>query len=122
MCETFISIKMIADRAQPIAIMSEGSKLMPNVPTGHEQGFSDVEVSYWRALFLPKGASTNIVGKLHEAAVQARKTAGVRERFEAAGSEIVREDRSSPGFLGPFVNSAIRKWAETIKASGAAVQ
>jgi tripartite-type tricarboxylate transporter receptor subunit TctC len=118
MCETVTTIKMAAGTAKPIATLAKvRSKLLPDVPTGREQGISDVAASYWSAIFLPKGAPDNVVSKLHSAAVQALKTSAVRNRFEAAGAEIVSEDRSTPEYLGQFVSDEISKWAAISKAS-----
>ena len=122
-CDSVVTVKVWAGRAKPIAIMAKDrSKLLPSVPTAREQGLSDLEASYWNAIFLPKGVPADIVSKLHDAAIQAMKTPAVRERFEAMGAEIVAEDRSTPGYLGQFVKGEISKWTATIMASGVTVQ
>ena len=56
--------------------------------------------------------------KLNDAALQAMKTASVRERLEGLGAQIVSEDRATPAYLGQFVKDEIEKWAAPIKASG----
>jgi tripartite-type tricarboxylate transporter receptor subunit TctC len=124
LCEIVSTAKPQIDggTVKAIAIMTkERSKALPNVPTGIEQGTPGLEAYTWNALFLPKGASADIVKKLNDAAVQAMKTPAVRERLEALGAEIVAEDRATPDYLGQFVKSEIEKWAGPIKASGVTV-
>ena len=125
MCEAVTSVSPHArdGRVKPIATLSKDrSKLLPNVPTAREQGLSDLELSYWFAIFLPRGTPAAVVSKLHDAAVQAMKTPTFQERCKALGAEIVSEDRSTPGYLGQFVNREISKWTATIMASGVTVQ
>jgi tripartite-type tricarboxylate transporter receptor subunit TctC len=124
LCEIVSTAKPQIDggTVKAIAIMTkERSKALPNVPTGIEQGTPGLEAYTWNALFLPKGASADIVKKLNNSAVQAMKTPAVRERLEALGAEIVAEDRATPDYLGQFVKSEIEKWAGPIKASGVTV-
>jgi tripartite-type tricarboxylate transporter receptor subunit TctC len=47
-----------------IAMMTrERSKVLPNVPTGIEQGVPNLEAYTWNAIFLPKGAPAEMVDK-----------------------------------------------------------
>ena len=100
----------------------ERSKALPNVPTGLEQGTPDLEAYTWNALFLPKGTPADVVKKLSDAALQAMKTPGVRERLEGLGAVIVSDDRATPEHLGQFLKAEIEKWAAPIKASGVSVE
>jgi tripartite-type tricarboxylate transporter receptor subunit TctC len=125
LCEVISTAKPQIDggTVKAIAIMTkERSKALPNVPTGIEQGTANLEAYTWNAIFLPKGASAEIVKKLHGAAVEAMTTPNVRERLEGLGAVIVSEDRASPEYLARFVKSEIEKWAGPIKASGVIVE
>jgi tripartite-type tricarboxylate transporter receptor subunit TctC len=124
LCEVVSTAKPQIDggTVKAIAIMTkERSPALPNVPTGLEQGTADLEAYTWNALFLPKGASADIVKKLNDAVVQAMKTPAVRERLEALGAVIVSPDRATPQYLAQFLQSEIGKWASPIKASGVTV-
>ena len=124
LCEIVSTAKPQIDggTVKPIAIMTkERSKALPNVPTGLEQGTPDLEAYTWNALFLPKGTPADVVKKLSDAALQAMKTPGVRERLEGLGAVIVSDDRATPEYLGQFLKAEIEKWAAPIKASGVSV-
>jgi tripartite-type tricarboxylate transporter receptor subunit TctC len=125
LCEIVSTAKPQIDggTVKAIAIMTkERSPALPNVPTGIEQGTPGLEAYTWNAIFLPKGASPELVKKLNDAAVQAMKTPLVRERLEALGAVIVSEDRAKPEYLAQFLKSEIDKWAGPIKASGVTVE
>jgi tripartite-type tricarboxylate transporter receptor subunit TctC len=124
LCEIVSTAKPQIDggTVKAIAIMTkERSPALPNVPTGLEQGTPDLEAYTWNALFLPKGASPELVKKLNDVALQAMKTPAVRERLEGLGAVIVSDDRAKPEYLAQFLKSEIEKWAAPIKASGVAV-
>ena len=110
-----------AGTVKAIAILTkERSPVLPNVPTAIEQGF-DVEAYTWNAFFLPKGTAEAIVRKLNQATVEAMKTPALREKLESAGLKFVSDDRTTPDYLGKFVQSEIAKWAVPIKAGGISV-
>jgi len=100
---------------------AERSPALPNVPTAAEEGTKGLEAYTWNAIFLPKNASADLTKKLNEAAVQAIKSASVRDRLGELGAQIVADSRTTPAYLGQFVKSEIEKWAGPIKASGVSV-
>jgi tripartite-type tricarboxylate transporter receptor subunit TctC/uncharacterized caspase-like protein len=104
---------------KPIAILSnERSKVLPKIATAVEQGYLNLEVSTWNAIFLPKGAPAEVVKKLNDAAVRAMKKPAVRGRLEELGAKIVPEERATPQYLSGFLKTEIEKWAAPIRASG----
>jgi hypothetical protein len=80
----------------------ERSKVLPNVPTGIEQGVPNLEAYTWNAIFLPKGASAEMVNKLNRATVEAMESPNVRERLEGLGAAIVPPVRATPEYLAHF--------------------
>jgi len=124
LCEIITTAKPQVDggTVKALAIFDkERSPALPNLPTAAEQGTQKLEAYTWNALFLPKNAPSDVVKKLNDAAVQAMKTAAVRERLEGLGAKIVPDNRATPEYLGGFVKSEIEKWAAPIKASGVSV-
>jgi tripartite-type tricarboxylate transporter receptor subunit TctC len=97
------------------------SLALPGLASAHEQGLENFDVINWYGFFLPKGAPTPIVQKLHDATVAALGTPLVQERLRAIGTTIIGPDRQSPGYLRGFVASETEKWARPIKASGAQI-
>ena len=121
LCEIITTAKPQVDggAVKAIATMSKTrSNALPNVPTAAEQGFSDMEAYTWNAFFLPKGAPADVVKKLNEATVEAMKDSNVRAKLEGLGAAFVSPDRTTPEYLGKFVQSEIEKWAKPIRASG----
>jgi tripartite-type tricarboxylate transporter receptor subunit TctC len=125
MCEINTTAKPQVDGGtnKGLAIFdSKRSAAMPNLPTAIEQGTEKLEAYTWNAIFLPKNTPEAVIKRLNDAAVQAIKTAGVRERLQGLGAQVVSDDRSTPQYLGTFVKSEIEKWAAPIKASGVSVE
>jgi tripartite-type tricarboxylate transporter receptor subunit TctC len=108
-----------AKTIKAIAVLArERIALLPELPTAREQGLLDVEAEPWFAYFLPKATSETIVSKLHAAVMTAMNDPTVAERLQNVGVMLVAPERRSPGYLGEFVASEIRKWGVAIKASG----
>jgi tripartite-type tricarboxylate transporter receptor subunit TctC len=63
------------------------STALPDVPTTSEAGFATAEYPTWFALFLPAGASREIVDKLHRETLKALQEPRVREKLAALGVE-----------------------------------
>jgi tripartite-type tricarboxylate transporter receptor subunit TctC len=109
-----------AAQVKPIATLSrERSKVMPNLATAHEQGLKDFDAYTWNAVFLPKGTTPEVVGKLNAALLKVMDNPVFRERLETLGLYVVAPERRSPEYLGTFVANEIDKWAVPIRASGA---
>jgi tripartite-type tricarboxylate transporter receptor subunit TctC len=122
LCEIVSTAKPQIDggKVKPIAMMTkEPSAVLPNVPTGAEQGMKDFEAYTWNAIFMPKGVPADIVKKVNDAARQAMDTPAVKDRLSGLGARVVGNDERSPDYLGKFVVSEIKKWEAPIKASGA---
>ena len=124
MCEVVTTVKSQLDGGtiKGLAMFdSKRSKALPDLPTAEEQGTKDLIAYTWNAIFLPKGASADLVKKLNAAAVETIKTPAVRERLAALGAVVVSEDRTTPEYLAQFLKGEIEKWAGPIKASGVTV-
>jgi Tripartite tricarboxylate transporter family receptor len=82
-----------------IAMMTkERSKVLPDVPTGIEQGVPNLEAYTWNAIFLSKEASAEMVNKLNRATVEAMESPNVSERLEGLGAVIVPPVRATPEY------------------------
>jgi len=125
MCEIINTAKPHIDSGsiKALAIMTkERSPVLPDLPTGLEQGVKDFEAYTWSALFLPKGAPADVVKKLNEAMVATIETPTIRDRLLGMGVSVAAPDRRSSDYMAKFVRSEIEKWAGPIKTSGAQVE
>ena len=64
-------------------------KGMPDVPTMQEAGFKDYNLINWFGLWLPAGASPQLVARLHEEVVKALADPEVQSQFDQQGLEGV---------------------------------
>jgi tripartite-type tricarboxylate transporter receptor subunit TctC len=102
-----------------IAILGRnGSPIVPNLKSAHQQGLTDFDVGIWNALFLPKGTPAAIIQKLNEAASGTMDTPAVAAQMQKFGADFVAPERRSPKYLQKFIESEIAKWAGPIKALG----
>lgn len=75
-------------------------KGMPDVPTMQEAGLADFNVINWFGLWLPAGASPELVARLHREMVKALAEADVKQQFDTLGLEAVG---SNPDDFAKFV-------------------
>ena len=94
------------------------SRVLPEVPTIHEQGIKGFDVSGWYAILAAAGTPAPIVHKLNAEFIKAMNMPEARQRIEAAGYDIVG---STPAELDLFIKAEITRWAKVVKDSGATV-
>jgi tripartite-type tricarboxylate transporter receptor subunit TctC len=124
LCEIIATAKpqIAGEKVKGIAIMTKArSPVLPNLATTVEQDL-DLQAYTWSSLFLPKGASADIVKKLNEAAAAAIATPSVQERLAKLGPAVAAPNERSPQWLADFVKSEVKKWEAPIKASGVQVE
>ena len=93
-------------------------KSLPDIPTMHEAGLPNFEVSVWHALYAPKGTPKPVIDKLTKSLQDALKDANVKQRFGDLGTEPVDEKRATPEALRAHLKSEIDRWAPIIKKAG----
>jgi tripartite-type tricarboxylate transporter receptor subunit TctC len=109
-----------AAQVKAIATLSrDRSSVLPTLATAHEQGLAEFGAYSWNAVFLPKGTSAELVGKLNAAIGKVMDNRAFRERLETLGLYVVSPERRTPDYLGTFVADEVEKWAAPIRASGA---
>ena len=110
---------IVSKQVKALAVLSPTrSPIMPELPTAHEQGIADYDVTTWTAIFLPKGAPRAIVDKLNKATHEAMDTPAIKARMLDIGVTGVAVERRSPEYLAKFVAEEIARWEEPIKSSG----
>jgi len=91
---------------------------VPDIPTFRELGLPTLSYSGWIGLFLPRGASKEVVSKLNAAVVEALADSAVRSRFIDLRFEVFPLESQSPEGLGALVKADVEKWWPIIKQSG----
>jgi len=86
--------------------------LNPDWPTVSESGAPGFEASNWTALVAPAGTPRDIIMKINADANRALKTADVRERLAAVGSEVIG---STPEELGAKMAEESERYGKLIK-------
>jgi tripartite-type tricarboxylate transporter receptor subunit TctC len=88
-------------------------KGLPDVPTMEELGFKDYNLINWFGLWLPAGASPDIVSRIHGETLKALADPDVRRQFDAQGLEGVgMPPEAFAGFVAKesaFINDLARK-------------
>ena len=77
-----------------------------------ESGVKDYEAVNWYGVFLPAGATKELVARIHDDLVKVLRQPDVRERFAGEGGEIVA---NTPEEFGNFIRRDIPKWLKVIK-------
>lgn len=103
-------------RVRALAVSTrKRSALLPDVPTMQEEGYKDLELSAWYALYAPAGTPPAIAAKLADAIGKVMRKPDIRKRFEALGLEA--GDLFGKDFAD-FHNDEIVRWGKTIKMLG----
>jgi tripartite-type tricarboxylate transporter receptor subunit TctC len=91
---------------------------LKDVPTMHEAGLPNFEISIWHALYAPKGTPKAVVATLTKALQEALKDGTVKQRFGDLGAEAVELKRATPEALQAHLKAEIDKWGPIIKKAG----
>jgi len=89
--------------------------MMPEVPTMREAGV-DMVVVVWYYLVAPANTPQAIINRLSEVAINATRSADIKERLTNLGAFPVGY---TPEQTGKLIRSEINLWGEVVKASGA---
>jgi tripartite-type tricarboxylate transporter receptor subunit TctC len=107
-----------ADKLKALAVTSKArSSALPDVPTLAEAGVktADVDLSFWYAIFGPKGVPADVKAKLAKAVEKVMSDPKVRERL----AKLDIEPSYAPGdVLEKKLQSEIANWTRFIDAKG----
>ncbi len=90
----------------------------PDIPTVDEAGLPGFYRSVWLGLWLPKGASKDVIAKLSTAVQTALADPNLRSRIAELGQEIFPREQQTPEGLAAHQKAEIEKWWPIIKAAG----
>lgn len=92
------------------------STSLPQVPTMAESGFSDVVLSEWFGVYLPRKASTDLQTRLHRAVTEAMRSKGMQDVLIKASFDPVKN--MTPTEFSQFARIDFTRWGQIVKASG----
>jgi len=90
----------------------------PDIPTVDEAGWPGFYRSVWIGLWLPKGASKDLITKLNAAVQAVLAEPKMRTRIAELGQEIFPREQQTPEGLAAHQKAEIEKWWPIIKAAG----
>ena len=85
---------------------------LPDVPTLHEAGIEDVDVTQWYAIFAPSGTPRHVVEQIHEALDHVLADEDVVRLMEDHGAHV---QSSTPGELASLVKRELAKWTRVVE-------
>lgn len=92
---------------------------LPKLPTLHEQGLGQFEVTVWHGVYAPRGTPRPVVARLVKALQDAVGDAAFREGMLKLGAIPVAADRATPEALSQQLRSEIARWTPVIKQANA---
>jgi tripartite-type tricarboxylate transporter receptor subunit TctC len=90
----------------------------PEIPTADEAGLSGFHVSFWQAMWAPKGTPKQVIAALNAAVVTALADPAVRSKFAELGQVIPPRAEQTPEALGALRKAEADRWWPIIKAAG----
>lgn len=88
------------------------------LPSLHESGLPNFELTIWYGLFAPKGTPKQAVDQLSNAVRVAIADPALVKRLEDLGAQPVSADRTNPANFAKYLRDEVAKWAPIIKAAG----
>jgi tripartite-type tricarboxylate transporter receptor subunit TctC len=93
----------------------ERTALLPDLPSLHEAGVANYDITSWAGLFAPAGTPKEIVARLNAEVRRIVDAREVKEKLAAAGFDAFS---STPAELDDFVQAQLKLWTRLIKESG----
>ena len=91
---------------------------VPDLPTLHDSGLRDFELSVWYGLVAPKGSPKAAIDALSTALRATLSDAAFLKRLEEFGAQPASQERATPANFGGYLKAEVAKWAPVIKAAG----
>jgi tripartite-type tricarboxylate transporter receptor subunit TctC len=89
----------------------------PDIPSVDEAGLPGFYVSFWDALFAPKGTPKELIARLNVALAQALSDPSARRRLADLGRESFPREQQTPEALAALQKAEIDKWWPIIRAA-----
>jgi tripartite-type tricarboxylate transporter receptor subunit TctC len=104
----------------PLAVTSaQRSAHAPTIPTIAEQGYPSFDVNPWFGLFTTGGVSADKIALMNRDIRTLLESPETQQKFAAQGAVVYV---TTPEQFNQQVDSALERWAEVVKLSGARVE
>jgi tripartite-type tricarboxylate transporter receptor subunit TctC len=90
----------------------------PEIPTMDEEGFPELFLPSWNAIYAPKRTPKNVISKLGDAVANTLAESGVAQRLIELGYEVPARDEQAPEAVRAIQKAEIEKWWPIIKSAG----
>ena len=91
------------------------SPLLPEVPTGQEQGLKGFSSYNWNGILAPAGTPKAVIERIHAVLSKPLTHPDTRKQMEGAGYEVAGD---GPAEYAAFIREEVVKWAKVAKAAG----
>ena len=95
------------------------SSALPDVPTGAEAGFPELNATAWYGVMVPASTPASVVAKLNNSVNEALKNQVIRDKLAQQGSEAAG---GTPAAFSEYLKKETMRWASAVKTSGAKVE
>jgi tripartite-type tricarboxylate transporter receptor subunit TctC len=111
--------QVLGGNLKPYAIAGRARiSVAPDIPTVDEAGLPDFHRLVWIGLWMPKGASSEVIRKVNTAVQEVLAEPSFRARLSKLGQEVFPRELQTPDGLAAFQRSEIEKWWPIIKELG----
>lgn len=99
---------------------SQRTSLIPSVPTMHESGFPDFDISVWYGIFGPRALPDAIADRLSREIGAMVGAADVAAQLASISSTPRRSE--SPAAAEQHLRAEVGRWADIVRATGVRIQ
>jgi tripartite-type tricarboxylate transporter receptor subunit TctC len=108
-------------RVRPLVIsMRKASPSIPGIPGAEEAGLSGFESTFWFGLYAPAGTPTEIVRRVHAAAVKGLSKPEVREKVASQGMDALPS--ASPEAFAAEIRAEAPEIERALRDCGAKIE
>lgn len=88
---------------------------LPDIPTVGEEGYPNLAIPFWQALFAPAGTPQAIIDKLNAALRETLADPKIQAAYVERGVESFPPDQLSPKAASAFVAQEAKKWNAVVR-------
>ncbi len=88
---------------------------LPDIPTVGEEGYPNLNIPFWQALFAPAGTPKPIIDKINAALRETLADPKVQAAYVERGVESFPTDQLSPQAANAFVAEEAKKWSTVVR-------